>query len=74
MISSWVLVEGVETNSEPLRALSLGNALQQVVGSIAGSGTVLHVAAESGEDLNRALLDFARVQGVTAVRLLAAKC
>lgn len=74
MISAWILVEGLETNSEPLRALSLGNALQQVVGSVTGSGTVLHVAAQSTEDLNRALLDFASVQGVAAVRLLSAKC
>lgn len=71
MIESWVLIEEQNVNIESLRSVSLGNAKQLVVGSVPGSGVILHVAADSPADLTNALLEFAQVPGVTGVLTLA---
>jgi|GEM_PF-1090074 len=70
MILSLVLIEGQNVNGETLRSLSLGNAKQLVVGNAYGFGVILHIAAEDPIYLNKALLEFAQVPGVTGVTLL----
>jgi hypothetical protein len=70
MIESLILIESASINVEPLRSLSLSNALQLVVGSVPGTGTVLHVAATTAADLSEALVKFAQVNGVTGVLTL----
>lgn len=71
MIESWVLIEEENANKEALRSLSLMNAKHLVVGSVAGSGTMLHIAATTASDLGNALLEFAKVPGVKKVLTLA---
>ena len=71
MIESWVLIEEQNVNIEALRSVSLANAKHLVVGSVPGSGVILHVAANSPADLGNALLEFVQVPGVTEVLTLA---
>jgi hypothetical protein len=71
MIESLILVEGQNLRGETLREVSLGNALQLVVGNTPGGGVILHIAADSPAYLGTAILDFARVPGVTRVLTLA---
>lgn len=66
MVESLVLIEGNAIKEENLR-ISLANAKQLVVGNALGFGVVLHIAANSPEDLGNALLEFAKVPGVTGV-------
>lgn len=47
--------------------ISLANAKQLVIGTAPSFGFILHVAASSHEDLGNALLDFAKVEGVTSI-------
>lgn len=74
MILSLVLIEGQNVSVETLRSLSLGNAKQLVVGNAYGFGVVLHIAADDPVYLNNAILEFAKVPGVTGVTLLATRC
>ncbi|HET8674407.1 MAG TPA: hypothetical protein VFO63_01365 [Blastocatellia bacterium] len=69
MIESLVLIEGKSVKEEALR-ISLSNAKQIVIGSAPGFGVILHVAATSLDDLGNALLDFAKVPGVSGVLTL----
>ena len=69
MIESLVLIEGKSVKEEALR-ISLGNAKQIVIGSAPGFGVILHVAATSLDDFGNALLDFAKVPGVSGVLTL----
>jgi hypothetical protein len=71
MLLCLFLIEGERIAVESLRSLSLQNAKQLIVGNAYGFGVVLHVAAESRDDLDRALRDFAEVDGVTGVITLA---
>jgi hypothetical protein len=71
MVESWLLIEGL-VNEEKFR-ISLGNAKQIVVGSVPGSGTILHVAAMTAADLTNAVLKFAQVEGVKGVLTLAVR-
>jgi hypothetical protein len=71
MIEALILIDGKGVSEESLRSVSLGNALQLVIGSTPGFGIVLHIAADSPAYLGTALLDFARVPGVTKVLTLA---
>jgi len=71
MLLCLVLIEGETASADALRSVSLGNAKQLVVGTAYGFGIVLHVAAESREDLDRALRDFTQVKGVTGVLTIA---
>ena len=66
MVQSLVLIEGKNVKKASLN-ISLMNAKQIVVGSAPGFGVILHVAANSTEDIGNALLDFAKVPGVTGV-------
>jgi len=71
IVSSLVLIEGSNVKEEAL-GISLMNALQVVIGRVPGpdSGWVLHVAANSLDDLGKALLEFGQIQGVTGVLTL----
>ena len=66
MVESLVLIEGNKVREENLR-ISLANAKQLVIGNALGFGVVLHIAANSPEDLGNALLEFAKVPDVTGV-------
>jgi hypothetical protein len=70
MIESVVLIEGQNVNRENL-GISLSNAKQLVLGRAGAIGVILHVAANSPGDLGNALLEFAKVPGVTGVLTLA---
>jgi len=71
MIEGLILIEGENLSGETLGSVSLGNALQLVVGSVPAGGMILHVAADSPAYLSAALLEFAQVPGVTRVLTLA---
>lgn len=71
MVESWVLIEEQNVNMEKLRSVSLMNAKHLVVGSVPGSGVILHVAGNAPADIGAALLAFAQVPGVTSVLTLA---
>jgi hypothetical protein len=66
MIESLVLIQGKNVKEENLR-ISLGNALQLVIGSAPGFGVILHIAADSPDYLGKALIEFAKVPKVTGV-------
>lgn len=69
MIESLVLIEGAGVKEENLR-ISLANAKQLVIGSVPGYGVILHIAANSPDDLGKALLEFTKVPNVTGVLTL----
>ena len=71
MIEGLILVEGDDLSEETLRSVSLGNALQLVVGREPRGGVILHIAADSAAYLSDAMLRFAEVRGVTRVLTLA---
>lgn len=68
-MQSLLLIEG-NVNEDALR-ISLGNALQLVLGQAPGFGMILHVNADSNDALENAIRDFAKVLGVTGVITLA---
>lgn len=70
MDESWVFIEEQNVDREKLRSVSLMNAKHLVVGSVPGSGVILHVAAHSPADVGNALLEFAQVPGVRGVLTL----
>ena len=55
-----VLIEGKNVSEESLRSVSLSNALQLVVGDAYGFGIILHINATTPQDLEKALLKFAK--------------
>ena len=71
MIEGLILIEGENLSGDTLGSISLGNALQIVVGSVPGGGLILHVAADSPAYFGAAVLEFAQVTGVTKVHTLA---
>ena len=66
MVESLVLIEGENVKEDNLR-ISLGNALQLVVGRNLRFGVILHIAADSPDDLRNALIEFTKVPDVTGV-------
>lgn len=71
MVESVLLAQGKTGIEEKLRTVSLANAKQLVYGSFGTNGTILHVAANSEADLQKAVLDFSNVSGVSTVLTLA---
>jgi len=62
-----VLIEGKSVKEQDLN-IFLMNAKQLVVGNaLFGFGIILHIAANSTDDLQNALLKFAKVKNVTGV-------
>ena len=67
MISSLVLIEGKGIKKEDL-TFSLSNAKQIVMGWVPGSGDwIVHIAATTLADLQKALVKYAKVPGATGV-------
>jgi len=71
MVESVVLVQGSQTARDTAGTMSLMNAKQLVYGRFGRDGTVLHVAATADADLQKALLGFAHITGMTGVMTLA---
>jgi hypothetical protein len=65
MIESLILIQG--SIKEADLNISLGNALQLVVGRAPQFGFILHIAADSPDYLGKALIEFAKVPKVTGV-------
>jgi len=70
IVSSLILISGKNIKKEALM-ISLSNAKQLVTGSAPGFGWVLHVAANTVNDLGKAILAFAKIPGVESVTTLA---
>jgi hypothetical protein len=69
MIESLILVEGRGLKKETL-GISLMNAKQVVIGYVPSFGMILHLAANSAADLNKAKLDISAIPGVTNLTTL----
>jgi hypothetical protein len=69
MIESLILVEGRILKKETL-GISLMNAKQVVIGYSPSFGWILHLAANSPADLNKAMLDISSISGVTNLTTL----
>lgn len=67
-MQSFLLVEGdVDKDSF---MISLMNAKQLVVGSVAGTETILHLSATTAKDLSNAIQKLAQVEGVKSITTL----
>ena len=66
MTQCLVLIQGRNVKEENLH-ISLSNALQIVIGNGPGFGFILHIAASSPDDLQKALIAFSKVPKVTGV-------
>lgn len=71
MVESLVLIHGTQAARDTAGTTSLMNAKQLVYGRFGRDGTVLHIAATADADLQKALLAFAHVTGITGVLTLA---
>ena len=71
MVESVLLLDGMEIDDEKVRSVSLSNAKQLVWGRFGRTGIVLHVAATTSADLQKAILRFSEQTGVTSVMTLA---
>ena len=69
MIESLILIEGKKVSEENLK-ISLANAKQLIIGKAPGFGVVIHIAANSPDDLRNALIDFAKIKNVKGVDTL----
>lgn len=72
MRTSLVLIEGDGVSEQNLM-VSLANAKQIVIGRAPGYGHVVHIAAQSSNDLEAAQQDLAAVQDVTGLITLATR-
>ncbi|GAB3218563.1 hypothetical protein J0A67_03010 [Algoriphagus aestuariicola] len=70
MIETLILIEGRNVTKDSLRSLSLSNAKQLVVGDAPGFGVILHLAATTLNDVNAAMLDFSKIEGVSGTTVL----
>lgn len=66
MIESIILIEGEGIKEENLN-ISLMNAKHLVKGNVPRLGMILHLAAESPDDLRNALIEFAKISDVKGV-------
>jgi hypothetical protein len=73
MLEALLLIEATNTPEEKLRSLSLANAKQLIFGRFAQDGTIVHVATDTHANLQKAILEFAGVAGVTSVLTLAVR-
>lgn len=69
MVEGFLLIEGL-VDGDKFR-ISLSNAKQIVVGSVAGHQTILHLAAMKAADFSNAVQEFAQIEGVKAITTLA---
>ena len=66
MIESLILIEGENVKEENLN-ISLMNAKQLVKGNVPQLGIILHLAADSPDDLQKALIEFSKLPDVKGV-------
>jgi len=66
MIESLILIEGENVKEENLN-ISLMNAKQLVKGNVPRLGIILHLAADSPDDLQKALIEFSKLPDVKGV-------
>jgi hypothetical protein len=71
MVKGLFLVEGKNLKEDDLRGGGLASAKQIVIGTASGFGIVLHIAANGPKFLEKAVLKFSQVQGVTRITTLA---
>lgn len=64
MIHCLLLVKGEDVDEEALDSLSLMNAKHLIIGDAHGFGIILHLAANSLEDINNAASDILQVPEV----------
>ena len=63
MIESLILIEGESVEEEDLN-ISLMNSKQLIKGNVPGMGIIVHIAANSPDDLQNALIEFTKVPDV----------
>lgn len=63
IVSGLLLIKGTGLKQTDFK-MSLMNAKQIVVGAVASLGVIVHLAANSYQDRENALLKFAKVEGV----------
>jgi hypothetical protein len=68
MVESFILIKG-SVEEEKFR-FSLSNAKQIVVGRVAGTQTIVHLAAMTAKDLSNAIQEFAQIEGVKEITTL----
>ena len=73
MVESVLLLDGQGIDQDKVRSVSLANAKQLVWGRFAQTGVIVHVAATSTKDLQKAIVEFSEVPGVKSVLTLAIK-
>ena len=71
MVESILFLDGQGIDSEKVRSVSLANAKQLVYGRFAQTGVIVHVAATTIADLQKAIVQFSGVPGVTSAITLA---
>jgi hypothetical protein len=73
IVRGLYLVEGKNLKEEDFRGGGLASAKQIVIGTAPGFGIVLHIAANDHKFLEKAVLKFSQVAGVTRITTLAIK-
>lgn len=68
MVQGIVLVQG-DNIDETLRSIGLSNAMQLFIGAAPGFGFLFHVAANTSDDFNNALTEFAKIPEVKITTL-----
>jgi hypothetical protein len=69
IISSLLLIKGTGLKQDDFK-MSLASAKQIVVGQVASLGVIVHLAANSYEYREKALLKFSQVEGVKDILTL----
>jgi hypothetical protein len=70
--TSLILIEGEEVEEQDLM-ISLRSAKQIVIGRAPGFGHLVHVAAQTRDDLDNATREFASAPNVTGILTLAVR-
>lgn len=66
IVYGLILIEGKNVEERDLN-INLSNAKPKIVGRIPTLGIILHLAANSAEDYNKAFVDYATIPNVTGV-------
>ena len=68
MVHGIILIEG-DNIRESIGGIGLSNAKQLIIGEAQGFGFLLHIAANTSDDFNKALTEFAKIPEVTVTTL-----
>jgi hypothetical protein len=66
MVTGLILIEGLNVMESDLN-LGLSNAKHQIIGRSDDFGIIVHIAATTPKDFNKALLDFGDISNVKGV-------